>query len=118
MNKFDDFLEIDGDLTENFYNLSLRCINIFLSKINARHVEDVAVKFVKRPFLDILVAFRINGQIVYYDQEYVKLKSLKAKYDAVLANMFNNYDYQKIDEICLDLSKKLEKTYKNTQGDN
>ncbi len=112
MNDFDDFLEINGDLEENFLDLSMRCAKIFLGKINAKTVDDVGVKFVKQPFLDIVVAFLINGQVVYLDQEYIKLKSLKARYDAVLANIFNTFDYSKIDKICQKLKQNLILNYK------
>ena len=114
MNEFDDFLEIDGDLEELFLELSMRNVKIFLDKINARHIEDVAVKFKKQPFLDIVVAFLINGQVVYFDQEYIKLKILKERYDSVVANMFKTYDYQKIDEICKILQQNILKKYKKS----
>ena len=59
-----------------------------------------------------MIAFRINSQIVYLDQSYIKQKSLKEKYDSLLANIFNTFSYEKIDEICQKLKEKLQKVYK------
>ena len=111
MNDFDDFVDISGDLEEQFLDLSKRYVRIFLSKINAKNVQDVGVKFVRQPFLDVAIAFLINGQVVFLDHEYIKLKSLKARYDATLANIFNSFDYKKIEELCQKLKQELLKIY-------
>ena len=111
MNDFDDFVEIKDNIDDLFLRVSMRFVRIFLRKINARYIQDAAVKFVKQPFLDILIAFRINDQIVYLDREYIKQKSLISQYDAVLANLFNKYDYTQIDELCLKLSKNIKNEY-------
>lgn len=112
MNDFDDFIDISGDLEENFVKTALRYVKIFLSKNNVKNVEDVAVKFVRQPFLDILIAFRINGEVIRLDEEYIKLKSLKKYYDSVLANIFNKLSYNEIENICQKLKQEIIKIYK------
>lgn len=111
MNDFDDFVNISSDLEEEFLKTAKRYVKIFLEKIGAKNVEEVAVKFVKQPFLDVLIAFRINGEIVRLDDEYIKLKSLKKYYDSVLANIFSKYSYEDVEAICQKLKKEIENKY-------
>lgn len=111
MNDFDDFVNISSDLEEEFLKTAKRYVKIFLEKTGTKNVQEVAVKFVKQPFLDILIVFRINGEIVRLDEEYIKLKSLKKYYDSVLANLFNSFSYEDIETICQKLKKEIENKY-------
>lgn len=111
MDNFDDFVKINGDAVEVFVNLAQRYVKIFLNKINAKRVEDLLVKFVPSPFLDIVYVFKINGQIVYLDQEYIKQKSLKEQYDSALAVVFSKLTHDNIKDICLTLTKLLKQKY-------
>lgn len=112
MNSFDDFVKIKGDVLEVYTSLAQRYVKIFLNKINAKHVDDVLVRFVQSPFLDIVFVFKINGQIVYLDHEYIKLKSLREQYDSALANIFDKLSYKEIENICANLTQMLKQKYK------
>lgn len=112
MNSFDDFVKINGDVVATYKNLAQRYVKIFLNKINAKYVDDIFVKFVKSPFLDVVFVFKINGQIVYLDHEYIKLKSLREQYDSTLANIFDKLSYKEIENICANLTQMLKQKYK------
>ena len=111
MKSFDDFVKINGDEVEVFINLAQRYVKIFLNKINAKKVDDLLVKFVPSPFLDIVYIFRINGQIVYLDQSYIKQKSLHEQYDSALATIFSELSQENIKDICLTLTQMLKQKY-------
>lgn len=111
MNNFDDFVKLNGDIVEIYNNLAKRYVKIFLNKINAKKTDDLLVKFVPAPFLDVVFVFKINGQIVYLNHEYIKLKSLREQYDSALANIFNNFSHKQIEDICKNLTQMLKQEY-------
>ena len=108
---FDDFVTIDGKLDQVFVDLALRYTKIFLRKIGATKVDEADVKFVRQPFLDVLYGFRINGQIVLLDQSFIRQKALKEKYDSTLAHIFNQCNYDQIEQICQTIKNKIVKLY-------
>lgn len=110
-NRFDDFLNIDGELGKTFVALALRYVKIFLRKIGARKVDEINVKFVKQPFLDIMYGFKINGQIVLLDQSFIRQQKLKDQYDSTLAHIFDSFDYKRIDELCKNIKEEIKKIY-------
>lgn len=111
MPQFDDFVETKGDLLQTYTQLALRYVKIFLNKINAKYVQDLTTKFIKAPFLDISFWFYINGQIVALDHNYIKQKSLKQQYDSALAQIFCDYSYSDIENLCKDITKELKTLY-------
>ncbi len=111
MQKFDDFVETKGDLTLIYTQLAQRYVKIFLNKINASFVEDLLVKFIKEPFLDISFLFYKNGQIIVLDHNYIKQKSLKQQYDSALAQIFCDFSYKQIEDMCKNLTQTLKAIY-------
>ena len=111
MSNFDDFVKINGDVKDVYTNLAQRYVKIFLNKINTKRVDDLLCKFVQVPFLDVVFVFKINGQIVYLDHEYIKLKSLREQYDSALANIFEKLNYKQIEDICKTLTLLLKQKY-------
>lgn len=109
--KFDDFNEIDGDLIQEFFNLSKRRVKIFLNKIGSKKVDELSVLFETKPFLEILFGFRINGQVVILDSSYIKQKKLKEDYDSCLAQIFSEFDEKQIKEFCEKLKKELNNVF-------
>jgi len=111
MPKFDDFVETKGDLTLTYTQLAQRYVKIFLNKIDAKYVEDLLVKFITQPFLDISFLFYKNGQIIVLDHNYIKQKSLKQQYESTLAQIFCDFSYKQIEDMCKNLTQTLKTTY-------